>query len=85
MAPALSVGSYGALDFADGVFSYRRDEGDDHLAVLLNLSSEGKRLALPPALRGARPLLSTNPARGLDAWGDEAALGPDEGVVVALA
>jgi alpha-glucosidase len=82
--PALSVGSYGALDFADGVLSYRRDEGEDHVAVLLNLGGEARPLALPPPLQGARPLLSTHPARGLEAWPTEVTLAPDEGVVVAI-
>ena len=83
--PALSIGSYAPLDLAEEVFSYRRDDGDDHVAVLLNLTSDARRLALPAALVGARPMLSTHPDRALDTWGRELELAADEGVIVAIA
>jgi len=83
--PALSVGSYTSLDLAEEVFSYRRDDGDDHVAVLLNLTSDVRRVALPSALVGARSMLSTHPDRTLDTGGRELELAADEGLIVAIA
>jgi alpha-glucosidase len=82
--PALSVGNYASLDLAEDVFSYRRDDGDDHVAVLLNLTSDARQLALPARLVGARPLLSTHPERASDHCGARIELAPDEGMVVAI-
>jgi alpha-glucosidase len=81
---ALSVGSYTSLDVADGVFAYRRDDGGDHVAVLLNLTSGPRRIALAAPLVGAQALMSTHLNRILDKWGAEIELAADEGVVVAV-
>jgi alpha-glucosidase len=81
---ALSVGSYAALDFAEGVFSYRRDDSDDHVAVLLIVARDPRQVTLPAPLVGARLLLSTHPHRALDIWSTEIELAADEGVIVAI-
>jgi len=52
---------------------------------LLNLTSAARRVALPAALVGARPMLSTHRDRVLDTWGRELELADDEGVIVAIA
>jgi alpha-glucosidase len=82
--PALSIGAYTPLDFLEGVFSYRRDEGDDHLAVVLNLTSRATPLfGLPPELAGARVLLSTVTERSRESLDASSVLEPDEGLVLA--
>lgn len=82
---ALSLGSYAALDLGDeGVLAHRREHGDDRLAVLLNLTSDARRLTLPSGLAGGRVLLSTRPDRGSDALPADFELAPDEGMVVEL-
>jgi alpha-glucosidase len=80
---ALSLGSYTALDLdADGVLAYRRDSGQDQLAVLLNFTAAARRLALPPALAAGRVLLSTHAGRAGDLAGASLQLAPDEGLMI---
>jgi alpha-glucosidase len=80
--PALSVGSYERLDAEGDVLAYVRTAGDDRCLVALNLGSTPQHMAVPPAFRGARVLLSTALDRD-EPIGDDLALRPDEGIVAA--
>lgn len=90
--PALAVGSLVPLDadtaadtdIPPGVLAYERRQGSDRLAVLLNLTSDPRRLVLPAHLVGATILLSTLPGAGPDLGGATVTLGADEGVLIAL-
>jgi glycosidase len=49
--PALSVGSYHAIECEGDVLAYERRHGDDRLLVALNLGDREQRLTLPEGLR----------------------------------
>jgi alpha-glucosidase len=88
--PALTLGGYASLDLvaaAEGcsVLGYRRDRGEDRVAVLLNLGAQAQRLSLPDALVGARVLLSTRLERSAQervVAGAAFELAGDEGVIL---
>jgi alpha-glucosidase len=88
--PALTLGGYAPLDLAAAaegwsVLGYRRDRGEDRIAVLLNLGAEAQRVSLPDALVGARVLLSTRLERSAQervVAGARFELAGDEGVIL---
>jgi alpha-glucosidase len=73
---ALLHGRQTMVDAGPGVLAYRRETDRERLLVALNFTSDELPL---PAAAGGRVVLSTG------ATGDAGVLGPDEGVVVALA
>jgi alpha-glucosidase len=80
--PALSIGSYQALQLQSPLLGYVRAHGSDRILVLLNLSSAPQPLVVPGVLPSATIQLSTYPSRTAGALGRE--LLPDEAVLVHL-
>jgi alpha-glucosidase len=78
--PALSIGSYQALEVKPPLLGYVRSHGSERIAVLLNLSSVPQHSSVPGVLPSAPILLSTHPSRTGTALGQE--LLPDEAVLV---
>ncbi|MEH3107933.1 MAG: alpha-amylase family glycosyl hydrolase [Sphingomonas fennica] len=73
--PALAVGDIAILAAEGDLIAYERREGGERLAVALNLG--GGIVALPAALGGWRPLLSTLPTPA-----EPGLLRPDEGLIL---
>ncbi|HVE79059.1 MAG TPA: alpha-amylase family glycosyl hydrolase [Gemmatimonadaceae bacterium] len=80
--PALSVGSYAALEASGDVLAYARRAGQRAIVVALNLGPE--RAELAAIGRRGRILLSTSPDRPLEGVEGRVTLGGDEGVVIAV-
>lgn len=64
--PALSLGSYVAVDADRDVLAYERTHDGDRLLIVLNLSSQPRRLALPNRVDVVEVLASTLPLRPVD-------------------
>lgn len=80
--PALSIGSYAALEVPPPLLGYVRQHQERQLGVLLNLSGKAQPGAVPAALRTTLVSLSTHPQRAGAPLGAD--LLADEGVVFAL-
>src|SRR5262249_55425226 len=79
---ALQRGSYQPIVASGDLLLYRREHGDDHVMVALNLGAEMATVALPVESAGAKLLLSTHGDRDGEFIGKELALRAHEGVVV---
>lgn len=80
--PALHHGDIHLLEAAPDVVAYERREGDERLAIALNLSAEPRPLALPEGT-ATRLLLSTLPATATNRRVN-GMLGPNEGQVIEI-
>lgn len=77
--PALSIGSWHAIECSGDVLAYERRHDNERVVIALNLGASEQKLKLPE--RGYRLLLSTrHPGEGQD---DELVLKPNEGVILA--
>jgi alpha-glucosidase len=76
--PALQHGSFRLVPGPPGVLQYERRERDQRLFIALNLSAEGRLMALPPGQTG-RLVASTHAFAHFTAR-----LHPDEGQVIEL-
>jgi alpha-glucosidase len=80
-SPALTAGTYGALESAPDTFVYVREHAQQRLLIALNFSAEPRRIAVPCS--GAI-VLATQPGRS-GPVSSVVELGAAEGVVVELA
>jgi len=78
--PALSVGTYKAIEGAGDVLAYERREGDDRLLVALNLGGTEQHLDLPEV--GAVLISTLDGPTTID--GRRLSLRPHEGVILDL-
>jgi alpha-glucosidase len=80
--PALSHGSYVALDLGSDVLAFQRRHGSRVLTIILNFASdEGTQLSLEQ-LGNCRLVLSTEPRRSPGQLPERLALAPSEGVIL---
>ena len=82
--PALVTGAVTPLDHTDEILIYQRQQDHWRLLVVLNFSERPQRVALDPAHRGGRVLLSTGLDRDNETVGEQLALAGDEGVAILL-
>ncbi|MDK9696787.1 MAG: alpha-amylase family glycosyl hydrolase [Siculibacillus sp.] len=82
--PALAVGDVLVLTGANDVLVYMRCRGEACFCIALNLSGTAREVSLPEAA-GGRIAISTGLDRDGEPVGEVLRLGPDEGVVIALA
>ena len=78
--PALSIGSYEALEVPPPLLGYVRAHGSERIVALLNLSAAPQPLVVPGVLASDPILLSTHPGRSGNPLGPE--LLADEAVLV---
>jgi alpha-glucosidase len=83
--PALSVGSYRRLDAEGPILAYAREQGENSLTILLNLSAEPQTVKLRSTPGQFRIVLSTRLDREGERLGSDVAVRPDEGVILAIA
>jgi alpha-glucosidase len=81
--PALSIGSYAIIRNEGAALGYMRVQGDQEIAVVLNLASEPLTWTLTKA-SGGQILLSTMLDREGETVGREIRLRADEGLVIRL-
>jgi alpha-glucosidase len=78
--PALRLGDFERFGpTPDGTFAFRRESSDGRLAVVLNLTGEGRSV---PAAGPGRVLIGTHRDRDGTALGAEAALRPNEAIII---
>jgi alpha-glucosidase len=82
--PALSIGAYAPVEVTGDVLVFERAAGPSRCVVALNLGRPPARVRLPSALAGGRLLASTYMDREGERAGNDLALRPDEGVILAL-
>ena len=83
--PALACGRWFAVPAEGTVFAYERRHQGRRILVALNLGHAAQALALPRDAPRGQVLLATGLGRAGEAVSEQLALGPDEGLVVALA
>jgi len=81
---ALHGGSYRGLQAPEGVFAYQRTGGGETYVVLLNFTAAAKQVPLPPMVASGQVVRSTQAGRQGEEVHWEAALAPNEGMVVRI-
>jgi alpha-glucosidase len=82
--PALAIGDFAALPAGEDLMAYVRKAKDRRILIVLNLGSKPRSFDLTELACSARLLLSTYLDVGPQCLQDNAALRPDEGLIIEL-